>query len=206
MDRTESKPASRYLTNEEAAAYLKLSPHTLNKKRVIGGGPKFRKLGSRVAKVGKALDMRVLAWSHNLTEDRCRAAGVDYASRDDLLRLADIVSIHLILSERSRGLIGARELALMKPTAFLVNTARGPIVQEQALIEALRARRIAGAGLDVFDIEPLPLDHPLRKLDNAVLTPHLGYVTGETYRVFYGETVEAIRAWLDGKPVRVLGA
>lgn len=164
------------------------------------------KLGSRVAKVGKALDMRVLAWSHNLTEDRCRAAGVDYASRDDLLRLADIVSIHLILSERSRGLIGARELALMKPTAFLVNTARGPIVQEQALIEALRARRIAGAGLDVFDVEPLPLDHPLRKLDNAVLTPHLGYVTGETYRVFYGETVEAIRAWLDGKPVRVLGA
>ncbi len=168
---------------------------------VIGLG----KLGTRVAAVAKALGMRVLAWSQNLTEEKCRAAGADYAQKDDLLRQSDVVSIHLILSERSRGLIGARELALMQPRAYLINTARGPIVDEPALIEALRTRRIAGAAIDVFGVEPLPLDHPFRKLDNVVLTPHLGYATAETYRVFYGQTVEAIRAWLDGKPVRVIG-
>ncbi len=162
------------------------------------------KLGSRVATVALAFGMNVVAWSQNLTEDRCRAAGVAYASKQDLLRDSDFVTIHLQLSARTRGLIGAAELAAMKPTAFLVNTSRGPIVDEAALLAALKARKIAGAGLDVYDSEPLPRDHPLRKLPNAVLTPHLGYVTADNYRVFYGQTVEAIAAFLDGKPVRVI--
>jgi D-3-phosphoglycerate dehydrogenase len=169
---------------------------------VIGLG----KLGSRVAAIGKAFGMRVIAWSQNLTEEKCREAGVALATKEELLRQADVVSVHLQLSERTRGLIGAAELALMKPTAYLINTSRGPIVDETALVAALSARRIAGAGIDVFDLEPLALGHPLRGLDNAVLTPHLGYVTAENYRRFYGQMVEAIRAWLDGKPVRVLTA
>lgn len=176
---------------------IELAGRTLG---IIGLG----KLGSRVAAVGKALGMRVLAWSQNLTAEKCHAAGAEYADKDDLLRQSDFVTVHLVLSERSRGLIGARELSLMKPTAYLINTARAPIVEESALLEALRASLIAGAGLDVFSVEPLPLDHPFRKLDNIVLTPHLGYATAETYRVFYTQTVEAIRAWLDGKPVRVI--
>lgn len=167
---------------------------------VVGLG----KLGARTARVAQALGMRVIAWSQNLTPEKCREAGVDYAAKDDLFRAADIVTVHLILSERSRGLIGAREIALMKPTAYIVNTARGPIIEEKALLEALAARRIAGAGLDVFDIEPLPRDHPFRRLDNVVLTPHLGYVSRENYAVYFGDTVEDIRAFLDGKPVRVV--
>jgi phosphoglycerate dehydrogenase-like enzyme len=167
---------------------------------VIGLG----KLGARVAGIAKAFGMKVLAWSQNLTPDKCREAGVDYAGKDDLFRQADFVSVHVQLSERTRGLIGAKEIGLMKPTAYLINTARSPIVDEAALLAALRDRRIAGAGLDVFETEPLPLDHPLRKLDNAVITPHLGYVSVENYRAYFPGMAEDIRAWLDGKPVRVL--
>ncbi len=162
------------------------------------------RLGARVAKIAQPFGMNVIAWSQNLTQERCDGLGVGYVSRDDLFRHADILSIHVQLSPRTRGLIGARELALMKPAAYLINTSRGPIVDETALIAALRERRIAGAGLDVFDIEPLPLAHPLRQLDNVVLTPHLGYVTEQNYRAFFAGTVENIRAFLDGRPVRML--
>ncbi len=162
-------------------------------------------LGSRVARVGKAFEMDVLAWSQNLTAERAAVVGATLAgSRDEVLARADVVTIHLVLSERTRNLVGARELALMRPTAFLVNTSRGPIVDERALVAALRAGAIAGAGLDVYDEEPLPPDHPLRRLPNTVITPHLGYVTEETYRVFYPQAVEDIRAYLAGAPVRVL--
>lgn len=162
------------------------------------------KLGSRVAKVAKALDMKVLAWSQNLTPDKCAEAGVTYASKEDLLRQSDFVTIHMVLSPRSRGLIGAAELALMKRSACIVNTSRGPLIDEAALIDALRKGTIAGAALDVYDTEPLPVNHPLRTLPNALLTPHLGYVTQDNYRVFYTQIVEDIRAFLDGKPVRVI--
>ena len=168
---------------------------------VVGLG----KLGTKVATIAKALGMNVIAWSQNLTPEACAAAGVSYATRDELFATADIITIHLILSKRSRGLIAAADLARMKPTAYLVNTARGPIVDEAALLHALQTRKIAGAGLDTFGQEPLPVDHPLRKLDNVVLTPHLGYVTEENYRRYYGDMVEDIAAWLDGKPVRVMG-
>ncbi|HTY81087.1 MAG TPA: D-2-hydroxyacid dehydrogenase family protein [Candidatus Bathyarchaeia archaeon] len=161
-------------------------------------------LGSRVAKVGRAFEMEVLAWSPNLTAARAAEVGATLAPRDELLARADIVSIHLVLGDRSRGLIGARELGLMKGSAYLVNTSRGPIVDEAALIRALRDGTIAGAGLDVFDIEPLPRDHPFRSLPNIVISPHLGYVTEETYRVFYGQALEDIQAFLRGEPVRVL--
>ena len=161
-------------------------------------------LGSRVARIGVAFEMTVLAWSQNLTPERARAVGATLVGKDELLGKADVVTIHLVLSERTRGLIGGRELALMKPSAYLVNTSRGPIVDEVALVGALRKGTIAGAGLDVFDDEPLPLDHPLRQLPTTVITPHLGYVTEETYRVFYGQALEDIRAYLAGEPVRVL--
>lgn len=163
------------------------------------------KLGSRMATIGAAFGMTVTAWSQNLTEERCRAAGaVKAASKDELLSRADVVTIHLVLSDRTRGLIGRREFGLMKPTAYLVNTSRGPIVDQAALIEALETQRIAGAGIDVYDVEPLPVDHPMRRLPNSVITPHLGYVTVDNYRVFYPKAVENIGAFLDGKPVRVL--
>jgi phosphoglycerate dehydrogenase-like enzyme len=161
-------------------------------------------LGSRVARVGRAFEMPVLAWSANLTAERAAEVGATLVSKDELLARADIVSVHLVLGDRTRGLIGARELALMKPTAFLVNTSRGPIVDEAALVAALRAGRLAGAGLDVYDEEPLPLDHPFRHLPNTVITPHLGYVTEETYRIFYGHAMEDVAAFLKGAPVRVL--
>jgi phosphoglycerate dehydrogenase-like enzyme len=162
-------------------------------------------LGSRVARVGKAFEMDVIAWSQNLTGERAAAVGATLAgSRDELLARADIVTIHLVLSDRTRGLVGARELGLMRPTAYLVNTSRGPIVDEGALIATLRAGKIAGAGLDVYDEEPLPADHPLRRLPNTVITPHLGYVTEETYQIFYSQALEDIRAFLAGAPVRVL--
>jgi D-3-phosphoglycerate dehydrogenase len=167
---------------------------------VVGLG----KLGRRVATVAQAFGMKVIAWSQNLTQEACRAAGVEYAAKDELFAAADIVSVHLVLSARSRGLIGTAELALMKPSAYLINTARGPIVEEGALIAALAEGRIAGAGLDVFATEPLAVDHPLRKLDNVVLTPHLGYVTRQNYARFFADTVEDIRAFLDGRPVRVI--
>lgn len=163
------------------------------------------KLGSRVAKAAKSLDMKVVAWSQNLTPEKCRDAGVDYATKEDLLKQSDFVTIHMVLSPRSKGLVGAAEFALMKRSAFLINTSRGPLVDESALIDALTNKTIAGAALDVYDTEPLPIGHPLRSLPNALLTPHLGYVTQDNYRVFYGQTVDAIRAWLDGKPIRVIG-
>ncbi len=162
------------------------------------------KLGVRTANIAKAFGMKVIAWSQNLTPDKCREAGVAYASKDDLFRQSDFITIHVVLSPRTRGLIGAAELALMKPTAFLVNTSRGPIVDEAALIAALRGGKIAGAGLDVFDVEPLPLDHPFRKMENVVITPHLGYVSEQNYRRYFADAAEDIGAFLDGKPVRVL--
>ena len=161
-------------------------------------------LGSQVARVGIAFGMNVIAWSQNLTAERAEQVGVRLVSKDELFAQADVLSVHLVLSDRTRGLVGRRELALMKPTAFLVNTSRGPIVEEASLIDALRERRIAGAGLDVFDREPLPPDHPFLQLDNTLITPHLGYVTQETYQRFYGEAVEDILGFLSGAPVRVI--
>ena len=161
-------------------------------------------LGSRVARVGRALEMKVLAWSQNLTAERAAAEDAMLVAKDDLLARSDVVSIHLVLSERTRGLVGARELGLMKRSAYLVNTSRGPIVDEAALIRALGDGTIAGAGLDVFDEEPLPLEHPFRRLPNTAITPHLGYVTEETYRVFYGQALEDIKAYLGGTPLREL--
>ena len=163
-------------------------------------------LGSRVARVGRAFEMTVLAWSQNLTAARAEEVGATLVAKDELLARSDIVSIHLVLSERTRGLLGARELGLMKRSAYLVNTSRGPIVDEAALVRALRDGTIAGAGLDVFEPEPLPADHPFRSLPNIVITPHLGYVTEETYRVFYGHALEDVQAFLRGAPVRVLSA
>lgn len=167
---------------------------------VIGLG----RLGSQVATIGAAFGMNLLAWSQNLTAERAAEFGARLVSKDELLGESDIVTIHLVLSDRTRGLLAQRELALMKPSAYLVNTSRGPIVDEFALIGALESGAIAGAGLDVFDIEPLPLDHKLRSLPNTVLTPHMGYVTAETYRIFYGDAVENIAAFLSGNPVRVI--
>ena len=161
-------------------------------------------LGSRVARVGRAFEMDVLAWSANLTGERAAEVGATLVPKDELLARSDIVSIHLVLGDRTRGLIGARELGLMKRSAYLVNTSRGPLVDEAALIRALREGTIAGAGLDVFDTEPLPKDHPFRSLPNTVIAPHLGYVTEETYRIFYGQALEDVQAYLRGEPVRVL--
>ena len=161
-------------------------------------------LGSRVAKIANAFEMQVLAWSPNLTDERAQATGAVRVSKDELLERSDYVTLHIVLSERTRHLIGARELALMKPTACLVNTSRSAIVDEPALLEALIARSIGGAALDVYATEPLPADHPIRFAPNTVLTPHLGYVTEETYRVFYGQALEDIEAFLAGQPLRVL--
>jgi phosphoglycerate dehydrogenase-like enzyme len=163
-------------------------------------------LGSEVAAIGKAFQMSVIAWSQNLTAGRAAQCGVTLVSKEELLSNADLVTIHLVLSDRTRGLIGAQELALMKPTAYLVNTSRGPIVDETALVAALQKGTVAGAALDVFAEEPLPLDHPLRRLENTVITPHIGYVTRETYQVFFAHAVEDIRAFLNGEPTRVLNA
>jgi phosphoglycerate dehydrogenase-like enzyme len=162
------------------------------------------KLGSRMAEIGRAFKMHVIAWSQNLTPEKCREAGVEYVGADELFQRADFLSIHLQLSPRTRGLIGANQIALMKKKSYLINTSRGPIVDEAALLAALRDKRIAGAGLDVFNVEPLPLDHPLRKLHNVVITPHLGYVGAQNYRAFFGGMVDDIRGFLDGMPVRVL--
>ena len=169
---------------------------------VIGLG----NLGSRVAKVGAALGMDLVAWSQNLTEERAAAAGARLVDKQTLLREADVVTLHLVLSERTRGIIGAGDLALMKPSAFLVNTSRGPLVEQAALIAALKEGRIAGAGLDVFDEEPLPAGHPLLAAPNTVLTPHLGYVTEENYRTYFASAVESILGYCAGAPVRVIGS
>jgi phosphoglycerate dehydrogenase-like enzyme len=162
------------------------------------------KLGTRTAQIAKAFGMKVIAWSQNLTPEKCAAAGVGHVSKEDLFRQADFITIHLVLSPRSRGLVGAKEFSLMKPSAYIINTSRGPIVDEAAMLAVLREKKIAGAGLDVFDVEPLPLDHPLRKMDNVVLTPHLGYVAQQNYRAYFAGVVDDIRAFLDGKPVRVI--
>jgi D-3-phosphoglycerate dehydrogenase len=167
---------------------------------VIGLG----KLGGRVAGYAKAFGMDVAAWSHNLTPERAAEAGVRKVTKEELLKTSDFVTIHLILSERTRGLIGTAELALMKPGATLVNTSRGPIVDEKAMLDALRNGKLAHAALDVYDREPLPADHPLRGMDNVTLLPHLGYVSDDVYATFWGESIENVEAWLDGKPVRVL--
>ncbi len=164
------------------------------------------KLGSQVAKVGVAFGMKVIAWSHNLSDERAKECGAVKVDKDKLFAESDVVTIHLVLSDRTRGVVGRRELGLMKPSAYLVNTSRGPIVEEAALIDVLQKQTIAGAGIDVYDVEPLPRDHTLRKLDNAVLTGHTAYVIRETYELVYGEALEDIRAWLDGKPIRLLNA
>jgi phosphoglycerate dehydrogenase-like enzyme len=169
---------------------------------IIGLG----RLGSQVAVFGKAFLMDVIAWSENLTVEHANSCGVQRVEKLDLFRRADFLTIHTVLSRRTRGIIGPDEIAEMKPTAYLINTSRGPIVQEGALIAALESRRIAGAALDVYDQEPLPADHVLRRLENVILTPHLGYVTAENYRVFYGEALEDVRAFLAGNPIRVLNA
>jgi phosphoglycerate dehydrogenase-like enzyme len=161
------------------------------------------RLGSATAKVALAFGMKVIAWSQNLTREVAEDRGARLVSKEDVLREADILSIHLVLSRRTKGIVGAPEIALMKPTAYLVNTSRGPVVDEQALIDALRNRTIAGAALDVYDTEPLPELHPFRSLDNVLATPHVGYVTKRTYELFYRDTVENIAEWLIGKPVRV---
>ena len=164
------------------------------------------RIGREMAAVGQAFGMEVAAWSQNLDEDEARKIGVWPVSKEQLFSGSDVVSIHYKLSPRSTGLVGAAELRQMKPTAYLVNTSRGPIVDGPALVAALRDGRIAGAALDVYDTEPLPLGDSLRSAPNTVLTPHIGYVTDETYRVFYSEAVEDIAAYLEGHPVRVLNA
>ena len=167
---------------------------------VVGLG----KLGGRVAGYAKAFGMEVVAWSQNLTPERAAEAGAAQVTKEELLRTSDFITIHLILSDRTRGLVGADDLALVKPGAVLVNTSRGPIVDEQEMIEALRSGRLAHAALDVYDKEPLPADHPLRGMDNVTLLPHLGYVSEDVYATFWGQSIENVEAWLDGKPVRVL--
>ena len=162
------------------------------------------KLGSRMAAIAHAFGMEVIAWSQNLTAERAEAAGARLVTKDELFSRADVITIHLVLSERTRGLVGQGEFGLMKPNAILINTSRGPIVDEAALIETLRAGKIRSAGLDVYDREPLPGNHPLRTLPNVVHTPHLGYVTEGAYREFYPDMVENILAWRAGSPVRVL--
>jgi phosphoglycerate dehydrogenase-like enzyme len=159
--------------------------------------------GKRMAQYGGVFGMEVIAWSQNLTEEAAAAAGARRVEKAELFESADVVSIHLVLSERTRGLVGEPELALMKPSAYLINTSRGPIVDEAALIAALRQDRIAGAGLDVFDVEPPAPEHPLRQLPNVTLSPHLGYVTREMLSAFYSDTIEAVVAWLDGAPIRI---
>jgi phosphoglycerate dehydrogenase-like enzyme len=162
------------------------------------------RLGSAVARVGLAFEMKVIAWSPNLTAEHAAAVGVERVDKETLLRQSDVLSVHVVLSPRSRGLVGRNDIALMKKTAILVNTSRGPIVDAYAVIEALEAGRLGYAAFDVYDREPLPADHPLRRTPNVLLTPHIGYVTEENYRSSYPQIVENIVAFLDGNPVRVI--
>jgi phosphoglycerate dehydrogenase-like enzyme len=198
--------AARHVPQEDAAIRAGGWQHTIGTDLagatlgVVGLG----RLGSHVARIGQAFEMNVIAWSQNLTDERAVEVGVRRVERDELFATADVVTIHLLLSKRTRGLIGRDDLALMKHTAVLVNTSRGPIVDEAALIEVLRDGRLGGAGLDVFDQEPLPADHPLRDLRRAVLTPHIGYVTRGTYELFFRDAVEDVAAFLAGAPVRVI--
>jgi D-3-phosphoglycerate dehydrogenase len=174
---------------------------SLDKKRlgVLGLG----NIGARVAAIGKAFGMQCVAWSQNLTEEKAKAAGVALVSKEELFSTSDVITIHLVLGERTRGLVRKEDLARMKPGAVLVNTSRGPIIIEPDLIDVLKAGKIHAA-LDVYEREPLPADHPLRKLDNVTLSPHLGYVHDDNYRIFYGDTVENVAAWMAGKPLRVI--
>ena len=167
---------------------------------VIGLG----RLGSRVAGYGKAFGMDVVAWSQNLTPARAAECGARYVSREELFATSDFVTIHVVLSDRTRGLIGAADFARMKPSAILVNTSRGPVVNEAELIDAIKSRKLAHAALDVYAREPLPVDHPLRSMEHVTLAPHLGYVNTDVFRDFYGESVKNIEAWLSGKPTNVL--
>ncbi len=169
---------------------------------VVGLG----KLGARVARVGQAFGMKVIAWSQNLTEERAAEIGAARVDKAALFSEADIVTLHLVLSDRSRGIVGVEDLARMKPAAFIVNTSRGPLIDQDALIAALKEGRIAGAGLDVFDTEPLPKDHPILSAPNTFLTPHLGYVTQQNYHAYYQGAVEAIEAFNAGAPTRVIQA
>ncbi len=155
------------------------------------------RIGGEVARIGRAFGMTVVAWSQNLTEETAAARGAELVTKEELFRRADVLTIHLVLSQRTRGLVGAAELRLMKPTARLINTSRGPILNEEALIASLQARTIAGAALDTFDIEPLPADHPFRTLDNVLATPHIGFVAEDLYRTFYGDAAAAIASWLE---------
>jgi phosphoglycerate dehydrogenase-like enzyme len=164
------------------------------------------KLGAQAARVGKAFEMNVIAWSENLSDERAAEVGVTRVDKETLFAESDFLTIHQVLSDRTRGLVGAAQLATMKSTAYLVNTSRGPIIDEAALIDALRNGQIAGAGLDVYDLEPLPADHALRSLDNALLTGHTGYSTREAFGVMYGQCVECAKAWFDGEPIRVLNS
>jgi phosphoglycerate dehydrogenase-like enzyme len=166
---------------------------------IIGLG----KIGSRMARYGQALGMTVLGWSQNLTDEQAAQAGAKRVDKATLLQESDAISLHVVLSDRTRGILGAQDLALMKPGAILVNSSRGPLVDEAALLESLKAGKLIAA-LDVYDQEPLPAGHPLRGLPNTVLTPHLGYGSQEVYRVFYGDSIENVLAFLDGKPIRVL--
>lgn len=164
------------------------------------------RLGSRVAAVGSAFGMDVVAWSPNLDPERARAAGARWVSEAELYSASDIVTLHMVLSDRTRGMVGAQELAQMKPTAYLVNTARSGLVDEVALVDAVQSKRIAGAAMDVFEKEPVPPDHPLLRLENTVVTPHLGYVTMTAYHTFYSDALEDIVSFAAGQPVRVLSA
>lgn len=162
-------------------------------------------IGKWIARYGQAFGMKVIAWSQNLTAEAAAESGVTWVSKRELFEQADVLSVHLVLSERSRGLVDAEALGWMKPGAWLINSSRGPIVDEAALIETLQQRRIAGAALDVFDREPLPADHPFRTLDNVLATPHIGYVTENNYRMFFSQMIENIQAWHTGTPIRVFG-
>lgn len=181
----------------QAGVGLDLAGRTLG---IVGLG----KIGRQVAAVGRAFGMEVIAWSDNLTDAAAAEAGVRRVGKGELFAEADWVTLHLVLSERTRGIVGAGEIARMKPSAWLVNAARGPLVDEAALIDALRRQTIAGAALDVFNVEPLPSDHPFRSLSNVMATPHVGFVTRDTYAAFHGETVENLLAWMNGAPIRTM--
>jgi len=196
----------RHIAREDAATRMGSWGTTVGmslENRVLGVLGLGR-LGAKVARVGRAFGMSVIAWSQNLTAAQAAEVGATLVTKDEMFTRSDILTIHVQLSERTRGLVGARELGLMKRTAYLVNTARGPIVDEAALVQVLQKRAIMGAGLDVFDEEPLPPDHPFKRLDNTLLMPHAGYVTEEQYRVRYRDTVEDIAAYLKGAPLRIL--
>ena len=197
---------TRHIAAEDAAVRSGGWQHTIGPGLAghILGVVGLGRLGVPVARLAQAFDMSVIAWSPQLTAERAAEHGVRAVSKSELFAESDVITIHMPLSDRSRGLITAEDIALMRPTAYLINTSRGPIVDEGALIDALREHRIAGAGLDVYDVEPLPVDHPLRSLPNTLLLPHIGYVTSDIYRQWFGQVVEDVLAFTDGVPIRVL--